>query len=475
MRVWLVNPPTQGSRSPGINGIVDTLFYNSPPLGLAYLAAVLEAEGHQVTITDAPVERLDVAAVVSLGRDLRPDLIGLTATTTYLPSAMETALGLRAVLPAATIGLGGPHLSAHPGLLLDHPVLDFGVCGEGERTLAELAAALEASEPIDAIPGVVVVRDGRLQVAAPRPLIQDLDVLPMPARHLLPLQRYRPLPNDQLHLPKTSLIVSRGCPFFCTFCDKSTFGDGYRAHSPQRVVAEMREVFQRWGVRDIAFVDSTFTPFPGRLEAVLDAMEADPVPVTWTASCRADQLDRQLLARMRASGCWRIRIAIESGNPAILRTIRKGITKEQFASTVQTAKDLGIQVKGFFMLGHIGETAKTMAESIDFACSLPLDDVTVQINTPLPGTQQYEVCRDHGDLLEAPPESTTFFEPLFVPTGLSREQILAAHRRFYRSFYLRPRTAHRLVRDFRNPGDVRKYLRAVPAAVSLMFANRGRG
>jgi len=475
MRVWLVNPPTQGSRTPGINGIVDTLFYNSPPLGLAYLAAVIEAEGHQVTITDAPVERLDARDVVGLGQTIKPDLIGLTATTTYLTSALETARGLRAVLPGAVIGLGGPHLSAHPGMLLEHPVLDFGVCGEGEQTFAELVAAVEASKPIDAIPGVVVVRDGRLQLAPPRPLIRDLDTLPMPARHLLPLQRYRPLPNDQIRLPKTSLIVSRGCPFSCTFCDKSTFGASYRAHSPQRVVTEMREVSERWGVRDIAFVDSTFTPFPGRIEAVLDAMEAAPVPVTWTASCRADLLDRQLLARMRAAGCWRIRIAIESGNREILHTIRKGITKEQFASTVRVAKEQGIQVKGFFMLGHIGETVQTMAESIDFACSLPLDDVTVQINTPLPGTQQYEVCRDHGELLEAPPESTTFFEPLFLPTGLTREQILEAHRCFYRSFYLRPRTVRRLVRDFRSPGDLRKYLRAVPAAVSLMFANRGRG
>jgi radical SAM superfamily enzyme YgiQ (UPF0313 family) len=203
-------------------------------------------------------------------------------------------------------------------------------------------------------------------------------------------------------------------------------------------------------------------------------MEADPAGCSWTASCRADVLDRGLLERMRDAGCWRIRIAIESADPEILLTIRKGITREQFAHAVVVAHELGIQVKGFFLVGHIGETLQTMEASRRFACSLPLDDVTVQINTPLPGTPQYALCSQHGELVPYGPERVTFFEPLFVPRGLTRDQLLAAHRRFYRDFYLRPRTVRRVARDLRQPHAVRKYLRAAPAVIGLMAANRGR-
>lgn len=473
MKIWLVNPPAQGSRTFGINGIIDTLFYNSPPLGLAYLAAVLEQDGHQVTITDAPVERLKLPGLLHKARRMRPDLVGLTVTTTYLSSAVAVAAALKRELPGVFTCMGGPHLTGHPELLLEHPALDFGVQGEGELTLRQAVAAIDAGADYDEVPGVVTARDGQLHFAPLRPVIEDLDILPMPARHLLPIHRYRPLPNDWLDLPKTSMIVSRGCPFACIFCDKRTFGSRYRAFSPGRVVEEMHHLRDRYQVKDIAFVDSSFTPFPGRADDVIDAMEADPPGVTWTASCRANLLDRALLRRMRDAGCWRIRIAIESGNDGILRTIRKGITKEQFADTVHAAHDLGLQVKGFFMVGHIGETMATIEESIRFARSLPLDDVTVQINTPMPGTAQHEICGEHGTLRDRGTESFTFFEPNFVPHGMTADQLVAAHRRFYRAFYLRPRTVRRLVRDFRRPSDVRKYLRTVPAAVSLMFANQG--
>jgi anaerobic magnesium-protoporphyrin IX monomethyl ester cyclase len=475
MRIHLVNPPLQGTRRFGINGVIDTLFYNSPPLGLGFLAAVLEREGHRVAITDAPVQRLGVRRLVRRLVEDRPDLVGLTATTASLPSALELARGLHQLLPACRIVLGGPHLTGHPELLLDTPELDCGIVGEGEVTLRELVAAFEGGVAIDGIPGVVLARDGLLHRAAPRPLIEDLDTLPMPARHLLPMAAYRPLPNDQRVLPKASAIVSRGCPSACTFCDKRTFGSRYRAFSPGRVVEELHHLVERWGVRDVAFVDSTFTPTRDRIEAVLDAMEARPAACSWTASCRADVLDERLLGRMRAAGCWRIRIAIESGDPGILRTIRKGVTREQFADAVHAAHRQGIQVKGFFMVGHIGETMQTMEASRRFACSLPLDDVTVQINTPMPGTPQWELCAEHGELLERHPGRVTFFEPLFVPHGLTRELLLTAQRRFYRSFYLRPRTVRRVACDLGQPGAVRKYLRTVPAAVSLMVANRLRG
>ena len=383
--------------------------------------------------------------------------------------ASAVAQALRRANPRATIVLGGPHLTSQPELLLDHPEFDLGVAGEGEMTTQELIEAMEAGRAWEGIPGVVWARDGELHRAPPRTLIDDLDQLPLPARHLLPILRYRPMPNDQWELPKTSIITSRGCPFRCIFCDKAVFGQRYRSLSPARVVQEFHHLEQEFGVRDVAFVDSTFTPNRQRLASILDAMEKDPPRATWTCSCRADVLDEDLLRRMRALGCWRIRIAIESGDEDVLARICKDVTLDQFAHTVHLAASLDFQVKAFFMVGHIGETPETVERSIRFAESLPLTDVTVQINTPLRGTPQYHDCAQHGTMLEERPGRGSFFAPVFVPQGMTFELLLDAQRSFYRRFYLRPVALWRQARIVRRSTDVSKYVRAIPLATSVMF------
>ncbi len=472
MKIWLVNPPVVREHPSGVQAIVQSLFFNSPPLGLAYIAAVLERDGHRVWITDSPVERMNGDDLLDAARRFRPDVVGFTATTSYFDNAAVAARNIRQILPEVVIGLGGPHFNANLDVLASHPEFDFGVQGEGEITMSEVVTRIEQGQDFAVVPGVHVFRGGELHAAPPRAPVADLDILPMPARHLLPLKRYMPLPNDHHMLPKTAMITSRGCPFKCIFCDKSTFGASYRSHSPERIVAEMHHLTDTYGVRDIAFVDSTFTPNKRRIDAVLSAMEADPPQCTWTCSCRANVLDEQLLRRMRAMGCWRIRIAIESGNDEILGRIRKGITKAQFAKTVRAADRLGFQVKSFFMVGHMGETADTIEESIQFALDLPIKDVTVQINTPLRGTPLYDECLKYGTVIEKEQGSYSFFEPVFIPAGMTGEQLLAAHRSFYRRFYLRPSLAWRHLKEVRRPSDVTKYLKAVPLAANVMFTNK---
>jgi radical SAM superfamily enzyme YgiQ (UPF0313 family) len=454
--------------------VVRSLFYNSPPLGLAYLASTLEARGDTVTITDCPVERLTTEELPARAAQLKPDLIGLTATTTYFDTARESARQLRLALPDVPIVLGGPHINANPDALLDEPAFTLAALGEGEITLREIAARIEAQQPADDVPGVVRPVNGSLRFAVPRPFLDDLDALPLPARHLLPLRRYRPMPNDQHRLPKTAMISSRGCPFACTFCDKSIFGTRYRSHGPDRIVAEMHELTERHGVRDIAFVDSTFTPNRARVERVLDAMAANPPRATWTCSCRANVLDEDLLRRMRALGCWRVRVGIESGNEEILASICKGITKQDVADTVRLADRLGFRVKAFFIVGHPGETRRTIEDSISFALSLPITDVTVQINTPLRGTPQFAEAARHGTFTTDDRRQYSFFQPVFVPHGMTADELLAAHRRFYRRFYLRASVVWRHLKHIRRWSDVSKHLRAAPLVFNLLFAARGR-
>jgi radical SAM superfamily enzyme YgiQ (UPF0313 family) len=172
---------------------------------------------------------------------------------------------------------------------------------------------------------------------------------------------------------------------------------------------------------------------------------------------------------MKDAGCWKIRIAIESGNDRIREFIKKGLSKEQFAATVEAADRVGIQVKAFFMVGHIGDSVETIQDSIDFALKIPLSDVTVQINTPLMGTPQYEMCPDHGELVTGDTSQYSFFEPVFVPRGMTAGQLSALHKEFYRRFYLRPSLIRRRARHIHSMADVTPYVRALPLAATVMF------
>ena len=282
MRIWLINPPVIRERPTKIGSVVQNMFYNSPPLGLAYLAAVLESDGHRCFITDSPVELLTVRDLPGMARELRPDIIGITSSTPYFVSAVEAAQALRAELgPRVTLCIGGPHFNASPDLLLEHHEFDFGVRGEGEYTLQEAVQEIEAGRRVDDVPGVVVRHGDELHFATPRPLLDDLSPLPMPARHLLPIEKYVPLPNDEYRLPKTAMITSRGCPYHCIFCAHHTFGHRHRTNGATRVVEEMHQAVRRYGVRDIAFVDSLFTPTRKRVNDLLTAMEKDPPGVSW--------------------------------------------------------------------------------------------------------------------------------------------------------------------------------------------------
>ena len=475
MHIWLINPPVKRDEPTKLGAVIENLFFNSPPLGLLSLAAVLEEEGHRVTVTDAPVHGLTARGLGQMAPGLQPDLVGFTATTSYHDIAVEGAREIKQTLPRVPVCIGGPHFNAHPDFLVRYPAFDFGVRGEGEYTLRDVVETLGRGEEIAQIPGVVTAQDGEVHFAPFRPPVENLDDLPFPARHLVDLTRYRPLPNDENRLPKSSIIGSRGCPFSCIFCDKATFGKSYRARSPQKVVEEMHILANDFGVRDVAIVDSTFTPNKRRLLAMLDAMEANPPPTTWTCSCRANLLDEQSLMRMKALGCWKIRIAIESGNDEILKRIRKGISKAQFRKTVTTAARLGFQVKAFFMLGHLGETHQTMKDTLDFALSLPLSDATIQITTPLRGTPLFEECEKHGTLLSHDDQMYSFFQPVFIPDGLTAGDLEAAHRRFYRRFYLRPTLMWRNLKHARRVSDVTKYLRAVPLVFNVMFTNQSNG
>ncbi len=461
MRIILINPPLSLGTVRKLGPIVKSLFYNSAPLGLCYLGAVLREENHIVKIIDAPVEGLSIDEVVKEVVKFKPDLVGLTTFTVSIYSCYELAKEIKNKLPRTKIIAGGPHITSNPDELLKHKELDLAVIGEGEITFKKLISMMKQGSAVENVRGIAYAIQGKLFFSPPREYIADLDVLPFPARDLVPIDKYRPQPSDQKRLPKLSMITSRGCPYSCIFCDKSVFSNKYRSFSPKYIVQEMVHLVDSFRARDIAFVDSTFTFDKNRVYKITKEIKNANKDLTWTCSVRANVLDKELLSEMKSAGCWRVRMGIESGNEDVLRFIKKGLTKYQIRRVANWAYELDLEPKAFFILGHLIDTNETIKETIDFACSLPLKDITVQINTPFKNTAQYPLVEKYGEMITRNFSRYSLWEPVFTPRNLSCEDLLYYYRQFYLRFYLQPKIWYRHMVKIKTFSDIVKYLKGI--------------
>lgn len=479
MRVTLVNPPLDSVlRNGHVSPVTAYLFYNSAPLGLLYIAAVLEQHGHQVAVIDAAAERLDVPGTVKAVERTHPDVVGIGSTTVVFETTRLLAEALKGAAPHLPIVLGGYHVTLLPDEAMADPWFDIGVIHEGEFTMLELCEAFAGRVPFEDVHGIVFRRpDGRLHHTPARARFKELDRLPFPARHLLPSDLYKPIPIDEHASPKFSMITSRGCPHACAFCQKSK--SGYRSHSPEYIADEVEYLAREFGARDIAFVDSLFCASKKRVQGIMEEFIRRGIPekVSWTCSSRVEVVDRELLQLMRDAGCWRTRFGIESGSDRVLDFISKGITKEKIRAAITAAHEVGLRPKAFFILGHMPDTRETIEETIEFAKSIPLHDVTVQINTLLPKTPQMEIWEREGAkwgrLVNESTDEKSFWEPTFVPWGLEPDDLVELHRKFYREFYFRPVTIARHLETIQSWRDVYKYASA-SNLFSFLFYNKER-
>ncbi|MBM4429214.1 MAG: radical SAM protein [Chloroflexi bacterium] len=372
-----------------------------PPLGLAYLAAVLEADGHQVRIFDLGLEPdRSLADDVQRISTFDPQVIGITSMTNLYHSAMETATLLKAQLGRPII-IGGPHATVYPERVLrESPVIDYVVRGEGEETFRELVEALDGNSRVPSatlgrrfpdlgrINGLSYRLRGEVVSNPDRVLIGDLDALPFPARHLFDLQRYGlRTPSGQ---PMVTILSSRGCPYNCGYCFKGIVGRTYRQRSPGNIIAELRQVMDQYRIRNFYFIDDLFTLDVRRLQAITDQLINEKLDIRWQCLGRVDRVTAEILQKMYAAGCRRIHFGIESGNQQVLDRISKGIRLQQVRQAVRWAQDAGISVKGYFMLGLPGDTEETMQQTIDLAAELNMEETMFSLTTPFPGTRLWD-------------------------------------------------------------------------------------
>lgn len=460
MKILLANPAL--SREEYKNPVISNLFSNAMPLGICYLASVLRREKIDVGLVDAAAERIGQEEIIERVKRERCDVLGITSTSVSFHRAVELAgLAKKNLGRKFPVIIGGAHISAVPLEAMAEKAFDIGVYGEAEETLPELLRVLETGKNLAGVKGIYYRLDDEVKFTQPRPLIENLDTIPFPARELLNTKLYASLPTDVRRLPKFSILANRGCPFGCIFCDSAVVGKKYRAPSAKYLVDEMEMLEKEFGAKEIFFVGTTFTASREKTEEFLDELERRKLNLLWTCSTRVDVVDYPLLKRMREAGCWSIRLGVESGNQEVLDFIKKGITLKQVRQTVEACNRAGIHAKGFFMIGHLVDTPETIRDSIEFAKSLPLTDLTVQINTPLPNTEQFRRADEYGRMTEKDYNKFTFFDPVFVPKNMTEDQLVRLHRQFYREFFWRPGVLLRQLKKILNLSTFVNYIKCL--------------
>ncbi len=370
-----------------------------PPLGLAYVAGALEKAGFQVQILDNYMLKKPIEEVKQYVKSLNPDIVGITCGSATYHKCIETAAAIKEVVPSCKIVVGGWHPSYVPDSMLQHSEIDFAVMGEGERAMTELAIHITKGEkikPLSSVPGVGYRQNGKIVKNAPE-LIQDLDEIPYPARHLLPLDLYERKMEFLDVEPVDIMSIIRGCPFNCAFCEtKKMWGPACRFFSPARVVEEVKFMMDKYGSKGIYFINDNFTIRKKETLEFCELMKKENLDLQWICDTRADMINHELLVKMREAGCKTIWFGIESGSPRVLKKINKNITPEQTEQAIKLCKKEGIQVAASFILGIPGETIADMEETLKFAKKLNPD--LCQFNTFIayPDSLLYEELLNSG-------------------------------------------------------------------------------
>jgi len=411
-----------------------------PPLGLCSLAAWVEQHGHRAAIHDCYAFPMQDQRLVDQVRSTRPDYLGITATTSSFLDGVRIARMAKEVHPAIKVVFGGAHLSAMgERALVDFPVIDYGVLGEGEETL--LALMESGGEGLAAIPGLLYREHGAVVSTGFRKKAEliDLDTLPFPAYHKLagfPGAYKLPIFNYP-KAPATTVVSSRGCPYQCTYCDRTVFQRSYRFNSPEYMFAQVEHLHREYGVRHINFYDDLFTLHKERVVAFCERMIRSGLHVSFNCAARAEHVDLELLRLMKRAGCWMMSLGIETGDPELLQRHRSNSDVEMIRATVETIRQAGIRTKGLFIVGLPGESEASLDKSIAYALDLPLDDLNVAKFTPFMGSPAYATVRDFGNFDERW-ELMNCTNFVFIPDGFTKERLEERYREFYRRFFERP-------------------------------------
>ncbi len=431
------------------------------PINLLYLHGVLKDKGYRVGILDLEVEHHDDASLDRYLRERAPRVVGISVLTPFYGSSLRISRLARQA--GSVVVWGGSHPSAVPEETLANPEVDVVVRGEGEWTLAELLDRLGTGSSLAGVEGVSYKEDGAAGAVhnPPRPLIEDLDSLPLPDRTALPLKLYRGAATPGIAKNATVMFTARGCPGLCTFCAANVVhGRRYRYRSVGNIMEEVDRI-AALGFEHIVIDDDTFVVKKERILEFCRLMKRDHAGLTWDCDSRVNTMDRELLTAMKDAGCLKLNFGVESGSPRILKLVRKGITLDQVVAAFDMARQVGIERQATFMVGHPTETREDLKMTWKLVKRLEPDYLFASVCTPFPGTQYHEYLKERGFLHSGDWDQYRFFNKS-VPwrnEHFSGPELARERDRLLRGFYLRPSYMLRKLARLRSWREV-KYLAA---------------
>ena len=413
-----------------------------PPLGLLYIAAYLEkhAPEHHLTVCDAPTDGLDVRAIIGQITALRPDVVGIYFATPFLYDALAAADAVKSRFPHVKIIAGGPHTALYSRETIGLPSVDCVIVGEAEKTFHAVISCLDSHDldRIEYLPNVLT-KQSPADKNVVRERISDLDDLPFPARHLLDHTKYTSIVAR--HNPITTIISSRGCPYQCRFCSNLESGQKNRVRSQANVVDELQEVQKDFGISDFLFFDELFSAYKSRVLAICDEIIRRGLKIRWHCRCRADQIDEEMLVRMKKAGCRLMQFGIETGTKRLQEYTNKKLDLDRTRFIIKAAARNRIYTYADFILGLPTESDEETEATIEFAKSLSLDYAHFHIYSPTPHSAFFEMGLKAGNFQDFWKEYVAHPDrPIAAYTwdANDREKYRMFYAQAFRSFYLRP-------------------------------------
>jgi len=410
-----------------------------PSLPLLQLAAYVRSEGFPVHYIDLHARNLFPADAEGEIREAAPVIVALTAKTLGWPAVIEIAQVVRKAVPDAVIVVGGPHLTLYAKESLTWPCFDIAVVGDGEEPFLEICQKVEAGVDHTDVQGTVVRhKDGSIVENAPRPLEKSIDKYPMPAWDLVNMTDYHCL---TLLKPFASMVTTRGCPWHCGYCSQ-VYSEKLRFRKVELVVDEMEWLVKNQGVKEIVFFDETFTIGKRRMRKFSEEVQRRNLKVKFNIRARVDTVDREVLIWLKAAGLRSIHMGVEAGTDRVLKIMNKQITRDQTYKAFQTAREVGIETRGYFMIGYYDASPQDVEETINFAADLGLDWASFSVATALPGTDLYRVAKERGyvdgDFWRRYAIDGGGTLPQLETETFTAEQLRAYRTKAYLKFYLRP-------------------------------------
>jgi anaerobic magnesium-protoporphyrin IX monomethyl ester cyclase len=452
LRIALVNPRVESYSS--------TL----PPLGLLYIAAVLERAGFAPRVFDIyPYDNRDFAALA----DYHPDVVGMTVLTDYWARAVEISELVTMHIPQAVFIVGGVHVTALPEESLSALDANIGTIGEGELTMLELCERIVAGAPWEDVAGIIFRNaTGHFVRTSSRPHIENLDDIPFPSRHLLNFEQYLVPPGiirGHWTERSTTVMTSRGCPFSCIWCgSQCTFGRKVRNRSVENVVAEIEHLVDEYGIDTVWFVDDTFTLNKKRVLDFCRLMTERRIRITWGCQAHVKTADEEMFLAMKKVGLVQLDFGVESGSNRVLKSLKKDSTDDAIRRAFAITRKVGLRTTATFMFGSPGETAEDVEQTMQLAQEIRPDFVSSFFITPYPGTELMELAEANRWEMSKREESGLKKGPM-LRIHFRDHELMAIRERFQRLFMLRnfsgillsPRYMTKAFLLFlRNPGGV---------------------